>query len=306
MIESSYSVIVPVFNSENTLEELFSRIRQLFESEHKNYEVIFVDDGSIDRSWEVLESLKEKNPGTVTAIQLSQNYGQHNATFCGFSFAKGDFMITIDDDLQNPPEEILKLIRRSEETNLDVIYGVYAKKQHSFARNVATGMVKTTSKLVSERSSKVSSFRLIKKSLIDKILSHNHHFIIIDEILGWYTSDIDYVPVDHLKRASGKSTYSPGKLFRFASNIIFHYTNLPLQIMIYGGLIVSIGTFYLGVQSMINKLFFDIPIGYTAIIVTISFSTSIIVFCLGIIGSYISRIYHVQNQKPPYMVKNVL
>jgi glycosyltransferase involved in cell wall biosynthesis len=306
MIHPSYSVIIPVFNSENTLEELFSRIRQVFEAEHKNFEVLFVEDGSLDGSWEVLTSLKEKNPDTITAIRLSQNYGQHNATFCGFSFAKGDFMITIDDDLQNPPEEIPKLIRKSEETNAEVVYGLYLKKQHSFARNMATGMVKTTSKLINERTSKVSSFRLINKSLIDKILSHNHNFIIIDEILNWYTKDMAFVLVDHKKRANGKSTYTPGKLFKLASNIVFYYTNLPLQIMIYGGLIVSFGTFLLGVQSMINKLFFDIPLGYTAIIVTIFFSTSIIVFSLGIIGSYISRIYHVQNKKPPYMVKKVL
>ncbi len=306
MNEPDFSIVVPVFNSENTLDELFSRIKRILDEANKKFEVIFVEDGSKDSSWEVLCNLKEKNPEIISAIRLSQNYGQHNATFCGLSFAKGNDIITIDDDLQNPPEEILKLIDTANKTHMDVVYGLYAKRRQSFARNVATGMAQTTSKISHEGVSKVSSFRLIKKNLVDKILSHNHHFIIIDEILSWYTSDIAYVIVDHKKRAKGKSAYTPGKLFRLAANIVFYYSNLPLQIMIYGGLLVSIGTFYIGLQSMINKLFFDIPIGYTAIIVTISFSTSIIVFCLGIIGSYISRIYHVQNKKPPYMIKKVL
>jgi glycosyltransferase involved in cell wall biosynthesis len=126
--EIEYSVVVPVFNSEASLEELLSRLTTVMNSTGKSYELIFVDDGSRDHSWEIMKKLKEKNSGVLTAIRLAKNFGQHSATFCGFNFAKGNFIITIDDDLQCPPEEIPKLIKVMEETDAELVYGIYNKK----------------------------------------------------------------------------------------------------------------------------------------------------------------------------------
>jgi polyisoprenyl-phosphate glycosyltransferase len=301
------SVIVPVFNSEKSLEELFQRIKKVMEDEGKSFEVIFVEDGGWDHSWDVLSSLKSAYPENVYAIRLSKNYGQHNATFCGFTFAKGDLIITIDDDLQNPPEEITKLFRHEENTNADLVYGIYHKKQHSFLRNVASKSLKTAAKVFLDRPGQGSSFRLIKRGLLDKLLEHSNNFIFIDEIFNWYTDEIEFVFVQHLKRpSSSKSGYSAGKLIKIAYDLMFYYTNIPLKLMVYGGLIVSVISFLLGVQFMLRKLFFNIPLGYTSLIVTILFSTSIIVFSLGVIGGYLSRIYHVQNKKPPFNIRKVL
>ena len=120
-----YSVVVPVFNSESSLEELFVGLKSVFDAQQELFEVVFVDDSSQDRSWEVITKLKLQHPGMVTAIKLSRNFGQHNATFCGFSFAKGALIITIDDDLQTPPTEITKLIDAYQLSNADLVYGYF-------------------------------------------------------------------------------------------------------------------------------------------------------------------------------------
>lgn len=300
-----YSVVVPVYNSEETIEELFNRISTVFQDLHKSYEVIFVDDGSIDNSWNVLAQLKEKHPGIITAIKLTKNYGQHNATFCSLEFAKGAAIITIDDDLQTPPEEIKKLISCYNENFSDLIYGFYAKKKHAFFRNLGSWIIKKTAMIRINAYGEGSSFRLLKHDLAKKILLHNLDFVYIDELLLWYTNDISYIKVEHLKRKSKRSGYTSIKLFKLTTNIIIFYTAIPLRIMTYGGLIVSFISLCVGIRFILRKVFFDVPLGYTSIIVSILFSTSLILFCLGIIGEYLSRLYKIQNKKPPYSIKKI-
>ncbi len=301
-----FSVVVPVHNSEDTLEELLSRLMSLFNKRGNSFEIIFVEDGSYDNSWSILKELKHKFPDIVKAIKLSKNFGQHNATMCGFSFAKGNNIITIDDDLQNPPEEISKIITTFQDNNSDVTYGIYSKKQHTFARNVMSKGIKKTSKVFMKGTGKGSSFRIISNSIIKRILDHNISFVFIDEVLQWYTSSISFVVVEHRKRQHNKSGYSSSKLFYLGSNLIYYYTNIPLKLMVYGGMIVSVLSFILAIKYFIQKLFYDVPAGYTSIIVAILFSTGIIVFSLGIIGGYLSRIQIVQNKKPPFHIEELL
>jgi len=301
-----YSVVIPVYNSQHTLTELFSQLKKTFENIKKDFEVIFVDDGSTDKSWEILNQLQKEHPDIITAVKLSKNFGQHNATICGFSFAKGQWIITLDDDLQNPPGEITKLIDTAESSRSDIVYGIYDKKMHSKMRNIGSASVKKASKALLKGTGKGSSFRIIKSELIGKIIKHHHHFIFVDEVLLWYTDNVNFVTVDHHKRPKGKSGYTSRRLFKMISNLIYFYTNLPLKIMVYSGLSVSVVTFILGIQFILKWLLFDIQLGYTSLIVTILFSTSIIVFSLGVIGGYLSRIYMMQNKKPTYTIKKVL
>lgn len=301
-----FSVVVPVHNSEETLDELFSRLFTVFNDLRSSFEVIFVEDGGSDYSWSVLKQLKRQFPDLITAIKLSKNFGQHNATMCGFAFAKGDKIITIDDDLQNPPEEIKKLIETYKENNSDVTYGIYTKKQHTFARNVLSKGVKKTSKVFRKGIDKGSSFRIINHEIAKKIPDHNVGFIFIDEILQWYTNRISFVEVEHEKRRHNKSGYSLRELFKMASDLTYYYTNIPLKLMVYGGMIISVLSFVLAMKFVVQKIFFDVPPGYTSVIVAILFSTGIIVFSLGIIGGYLSRIQTVQNKKPPFQIEELL
>jgi len=301
-----YSVVVPVHNSEEALEELFFRLCATFNKLGSSFEVIFVEDGSIDNSWGILNKIKQKFPELTKAVKLNKNFGQHNATMCGFTFAVGNQVITIDDDLQNPPEEITKLIATHKENGSDVTYGIYSKKQHTFARNIMSKGVKKSSKIFMKGTGKGSSFRLIDNIIIKKILDHNISFIFIDEVLQWYTSKISFVNVEHKKRKYNKSGYSSMGLFNLGSNLIYYYTNIPLKLMVYGGMIISMLSFVLAIKYFIQKLFYDVPAGYTSIIVAVLFSTGIIVFSLGIIGGYLSRIQLVQNKKPPFHIEEVI
>ncbi|MBM3405673.1 MAG: glycosyltransferase family 2 protein, partial [Bacteroidetes bacterium] len=204
----AYSIIVPVFNSEPSLEELFEGIRSVFAEIGETFEVIFVDDHSKDQSWEVLKKIKATHPELVTAITLRKNFGQHNATFCGFSFVQGSFVITIDDDLQNPPAEIRKLITEQQHTDADIVYGFYPQKKANFFRRLGSRSVKQSSGFLRDTLREGSSFRLIRRELVDRLLDSAQHFLFIDEMLQWYTDSIRLVEVKHLPRKYARSNYS--------------------------------------------------------------------------------------------------
>ena len=301
-----FSVIIPVYNSKETLEELFNGIKSTFEDLGKSFEVIAIEDGSSDNSWEVLESLKEQHPSLLTIIRLTKNYGQHNATLCGFEYSEGDLLVTIDDDLQTNPAEIKKLCAKYNESEADLTYGYYKKKRHSPLRNLGSKFLKRSSKQLFKAPGEGSSFRLIRKELAKNILHHLQNFVFIDELLLWYTDNIDFAEVRHEKRKHKKSGYSYFKLFKLFTNIIVYYTAVPLKIMTYGGFFLSLISFLLGLRFILRKIFLNVELGYTSLIVAILFSTSLILFCLGIIGEYLRRIYTVQNKKPPYSIKKIV
>jgi len=301
-----YSIVVPVYNSCESLEELFQRIEQTMNGLEKSFEVLFVDDDSTDGSWNKLEFIQKTNPDNVTVIRLARNFGQHNATICGIAQASGAYIITLDDDLQNPPEEIAKLVSTMENSDTDLVYGIYGKKQHSLVRNLGSAALKASSRRISRTKGYGSSFRLMKSSLGKCLLNHQLNFIYIDELFNWYTNHIEFVLVDHQKRPYQKSTYTSHSLFSLFSNLVIYYTAIPLRIMVYSGFIFAFLSFIIGIMYIYRKIVHDVPLGFTALIVAISFSTSIILLSLGIIGEYLSRIYSVQNRKPPYSIKTIL
>lgn len=306
MNHPEYSIVVPVYNSQETLETLFSRIKAVFNGSGKSFEVVFIDDCSKDSSWEILTKLKKEFPEEIMAIRLSRNYGQHNAVFCGFEHSRAELIVTIDDDLQIPPEEIPKLIETFTKSDADLVYGYFGKKKHSFFRNFGSYFIKKSSRVLLQSPGEGSSFRLLTRGLAQNILKHNQDFMYIDELLLWYTGNIAFVEVDHHKRTSHHSGYSTWKLMKLSFNIVIYYTAVPLRVMTYGGFILSVLSFILAIRFIINKLIHDVPLGYTSLIVAILFSTSIIMLCLGMIGEYLTRIYKVQNKKPPYSIKKIL
>jgi polyisoprenyl-phosphate glycosyltransferase len=301
-----YSIVVPVYNSFESLEELYQRIEKTMKGIGKSFEVIFVDDDSIDTSWDKLQLIQNKYTKNVTAIRLARNFGQHNATICGIAQATGTFIITIDDDLQNPPEEIVKLINTMQINDADLVYGIYGKKQHSLVRNLGSSALKASSRRLFRTKGNGSSFRLMKSNIGKYLLNHQINFVYIDELFNWYTNHIEFVLVEHQKRPYQQTTYTSHSLFSLVSNLVIYYTAIPLKMMIYGGFISSFLSLLTGLVFIYRKLVHHVPLGFTALIVAILFSTSIILLSLGVIGEYISRIYMVQNRKPPFAIKTVL
>jgi polyisoprenyl-phosphate glycosyltransferase len=302
-----YSIVSPVFNSETSLRELFIRTNDVFARLNYDFEMIFVDDSSTDQSWNEIEKLTKEFPGRVKGIQLSRNFGQHNATLCGINEAGGDFVITIDDDLQNPPEEISALISHQQETEAELIYGVFGKnKKHAAWRNAGSSVVKKVSKIYRKTPGDGSSFRMLNRNLANKLARHDHSFIFLDEVLLWYTDSVAFVPVRHEKRKYRQSGYSPFKMLRLTANLVFYYTNLPLKLLFYTGLSMSFIGFLMIMYFLVMKILRDVPLGYTSLIVAILFSSSVILLGIGVIGEYLSRIYNMLNKKPPYSIRRSL
>jgi glycosyltransferase involved in cell wall biosynthesis len=307
VIHYKYSVVIPVFNSQKSLEELFTRIRWTFNRFELKFEVVFVDDASEDESWEIIKKLKDLFPDEIKAFRLAKNVGQHSTVLCGIGQSSGDFILTMDDDLQNPPEEIIKLIEKQQETKSDLVYGIYSIKKHNWYRNLGSEILKKGTQFFSKKSGKGSSFRLLSQQLALKILNHSQSFVFIDELISWYAPEVSYVEVNHEERKYGDSGYTKVNLFFMAQNLMIYFTFFPLRLIINGGFFVALISFLFGFHYLIKKLFFNVRVeGYTSIIVTILFSTGVIVFSLGIIGEYLLRIYMAQNKKPPYQIRQKL
>jgi polyisoprenyl-phosphate glycosyltransferase len=301
-----YSVVVPVYNSEQTLAELFARTQAVFAAMNRTFEMIFVEDCGKDGSWQVIRELARQNPAEVVGVRLSRNFGQHNATLCAFHYTRGRFVITIDDDLQIPPEEISKLIAEQEQSGAELVYGYFDEKQHGLVQNVGSLAIQKAFEITFDARGKGSSFRLMSASLVEKVRSHRQSFVFIDGLLFWYTQYVSRTAVRHEPRRHGRSGYSLFKLLRLATHVFFNFTTLPLRWIIYVGLLTSTISFALGVIFLVRAFFYTTPPGWASLAVTIFFVGGVILLVLGIIGEYISRIFSLHNERPQFSIKEVV
>ena len=231
---SLYSIVVPVYNSEHTLEELYTRLKTVFEETvHEDFELILVDDSSRDNSFSVMERLHNRD-SRVKAIQLAKNFGQHPALLCGFSYVKGDFVITMDDDLQHPPEEIPKLIQVMNERNdVDVIIAKYANRHHNLIRKLGTRLsVYATSKMLhKDPNLEITSFRLMRRFIMDSIMSSTIHLPQIGNLLVQTSNRIINVEVQHDSRKFGRSGYTFRRLVKDLIYDITTNSSFPLIVV---------------------------------------------------------------------------
>lgn len=302
-----YSVVIPVYNSASILKKLHAEIVKIFEKNRKSFEIIFVEDCGPDKSWELLKELRKKDQ-RLKVIQLYRNFGQHNALICGLSFASGEYVLTMDDDLQHPPEEIPKLIAKIEQ-GYDLVYGRYLRKEHNFWKNLGSKFINYILKKVTGYSSSVTSFRIMKKAVAQKIIKHKNYNIMIDVCISDFVSrqKIAYVAINHSKRLSGKSNYTLRKLVSMAINMILNYSTLPLKIASILGIFSSVLSFLVAVYLII--VYFTIQnhvSGWTSLILAIVFFSGLILFVIGIIGEYISRIFLNLSDKPQYEIREIL
>ena len=300
------SVVIPVYNASSVLYELQKKIESVFSEIATPYQLVFVDDCSKDDSWSVIKDIKSKFPDKITAIRLAKNFGQHNAISCGFHYCAGDYVITMDDDMQHPAEEIPKLIKCAVETGADLVYGISDNYKRSMDRNAFSRLFKVTTRMSSTSTSEGSSFRLLKKSLVKKIISHNQQFVFIDELASWYTSNIQFVNVTHNTSALKESRYTGSKLMRLYFNLVFGYNGTLLKIITYLGISSSFISFLVGVFFLIKKIFFNVRVGFTGIVVSITFTAGVILLSIGIIGEYMRRMYNILNAQPQHSIGEIL
>lgn len=299
------TVVIPVFNSVETLRPMFERTVQTLRKCGKTFEVLFVEDGGPLESWNELKSIKSSDPENVTLIRLGRNYGQNAATVCGIAHAKGLAVITIDDDLQTPPEEMEKLLKAADESLSSVVFGVTPKQKSPWVRRTGSKMLKSIFNWV-DGAEVGSSFRYISPALKSKLIAQAHDQLFLNQVIHWYTDDVQNVEVEHQVREEGKSGYSFFGLSFLALKLIFFYTDFPLRLMSLLGLLTAAVCFGFGIYFIYEKLVIGAEPGFASIITAIFFATGIIMVCLSVLGAYISRIYTDRIKRPVYSVKTIL
>jgi polyisoprenyl-phosphate glycosyltransferase len=298
------SVVVPVFNSEHSLKDLFIRTSKVLSALNVTFEIIFVDDRSVDDSWHTIRQLKTEGGDHVRGFKLARNSGQQAATVCGLQHAKGSWVVTLDDDLQSLPEEIPKLWERANGQQIDVVYGVSPTLKHRFLHNLGSRIFRIILRRVAPNVPAGSSFRLIKGEILRSFPERHGPWIFVDPALAWLTSDIATVNVSHGERKDGRSGYSLGSLVGMALTVLVVYSTFPLQIITWIGLLSALISFCLGIYYLTLKLTTRVAIGFSALIVTMTFAFGVIMLSLGILGIYISRIYVMGSGQPAFTIKS--
>jgi glycosyltransferase involved in cell wall biosynthesis len=297
------SIVVPVYRSQAVLPELHRRIAAVMQPFWPDFELILVEDCGGDDSWSVITELAVTDP-RVRGIKLARNYGQHNALLCGIRAAKGEIVVTLDDDLQNPPEEIPALIARLDE-GYDVVYGKPRQEQHGILRDAASRITKLALQgaMGAETASQVSAFRAFRTRLRESFDAYRSPTVNIDVLLTWGTTRFSNVIVRHDERSDGASGYTLRKLINHALNMMTGFSTLPLQMASVMGFIFAIFGFGLLLYLLGRYLVFGSVVpGFTFLASVIVIFSGVQLFALGIFGEYLARMHFRSMERPTYTV----
>ena len=305
------SVVVPVYNEEGALSELVDRTVKTLESSGKKYEFIMVDDGSCDRSPDIIRDAAAKYPGRVIGCFLNRNYGQHSAIMAGFSIVRGDLVITIDADLQNPPEEIPRLIAAAEKGN-DVVGTVRQNRQDTFFRRYCSKMINCVARTATgvKMSDYGCMLRAYRRFVVDAMLKCNERSTFIPVLGNSFARNTCEIPVSHAERVAGKSKYSLWKLINLQFNLLTCMTTMPLRILTYFGMLVAGCGFLLSLYIIIRRFATEdgdrwAQSGVFTLFAIMFVFTGIHMIGIGVIGEYIGRIYTDVRGRPRYFIEEV-
>lgn len=296
------SVIVPVYNSENSLSELYERLTDVMESIADDYEIIMVNDGSHDTSWDVITDLASRSK-TLKGINLMRNFGQHNALLSGITVARYEVIVTIDDDLQNPPEEISQLVDKLKE-GYDVVYGTPEQERHGLWRDMASRVTKILLKksMGVETARDLSSFRAFRRNVSQAFSHYRGPFVALDVLLSWGTTRFTSIPVKHERRKVGVSNYTLVQLITHTFNMVTGFSALPLRIASILGFTFAIFGFVVMGYVLIRYLWEGTSVpGFPFLASLVSIFAGVQLFSLGMIGEYLLRM-HFRLMDRPYSV----
>ena len=298
-------MVVPVYQSEAILPDLVQRLSQELPSLARGYELVLVNDCSPDRSWDVISDLAGQH-SWIRPINLMRNYGQHNALLCGIRAARFDVIVTMDDDLQHPPEEIPKLLEALAGGS-DVVYGTPEREQHGLGRDFASWVTKLALQNVmgAEVARKVSAFRIFRADVARAFAHYEGSFVSIDVLLTWGTNRFASTPVKHRPRESGTSGYTFRKLMTHAMNMMTGFSTMPLQIASLIGFVFTLFGLFVLAFVVIRYLAYGNPVpGFPFLASIVALFSGAQLFALGIIGEYLARMHFRSMQKPPYVVRD--
>jgi undecaprenyl-phosphate 4-deoxy-4-formamido-L-arabinose transferase len=299
----SISVVTPVYNGDASVAELCRRLEEVLPRVATQYEIILVNDSSRDRSWEVISELSSRLP-TVRGLNLMRNYGQHNALLCGIRAAKYEVIVTMDDDLQHPPEEIPRLLARLEE-GFDVVYGAPKTEQNGPMRAIASRITRLAlrSAVGADVAKNVSAFRIFRTQLREAFAGYQTPFVSIDVLLTWATTRFGATTVPFQKRFSGSSNYTFVKLVRYALDMMTGFSTAPLQLASLIGFTCTL--FGIGVLIYVFVRYClegSVP-GFPFLASIIAIFSGAQLFALGVIGEYLARMHFRSMKRPAYVVR---
>jgi glycosyltransferase involved in cell wall biosynthesis len=300
------SLVIPVYNGALSIGELVAALEAL--TIPGGHEIILVNDGSPDDSLAVCRALAEKARVPITLVELARNYGEHNAVMAGLRQASGAHIITMDDDLQNPPEEVERLLAFAQQSGKEVVYTYYDEKQHAGWRNLGSRFTNWIAGFVLDKPKGfyLSSFRCMSAFVVREIIRYDGPFPYVDGLILQVTQDIDRVLVRHLPRALGRSNYTARRLLRLWMSMFINFSVMPLRLSTLAGFALSLLGAIGGLSAIVEALFFSPPAGWASLMAGLLLLSGVQLLILGIVGEYLGRLYLTANRKPQSVVKAVV
>ena len=302
------SLVIPVYNEEGNLTRLMERIRSAMSAMERPYEIIFVDDGSRDRSLKILEGVA-RSPG-VRVVELTRNYGQHAAILAGFSIVRGDIIITLDADLQNPPEEIPRLIAAMEEGGFDVVGTIRKGRKDSYFRIMPSKIINMVARRITgvRMTDWGCMLRAYRRTVVERMIACHEHATFIPALATHFGKRVTEIEVAHEERHGGKSNYPLRKLINLQFDLVASFSDIPIKLIMYGGIAMAALGVCFGVILAVARLVYGALWAaqgvFTLFAVLFAF-VGLQFFALGLIGEYIGRIYREVRKRPEYVIEHV-
>ncbi|OHE71392.1 MAG: UDP-4-amino-4-deoxy-L-arabinose-oxoglutarate aminotransferase [Verrucomicrobia bacterium GWC2_42_7] len=302
------SIVIPVFNEQENLERLFTRLTAALDAMKQPSEIVFVNDGSSDNSFKILKNFHERRPQQVRIIDFNGNYGQHTAIIAAFERVRGKIIVTLDADLQNPPEEIQKLVAKVEE-GYDVVGGFRAQREDSWFRRYASKLNNKIRKYTTniEMTDQGCMLRAYARHIVDAIVRCGERTTFIPALAYKFAANPGEVEVAHSARLGGQSKYSLYKLIRLNFDLITGFTLVPLQLFTILGFIVSGLSAILVVVLVVRRILIGPEVqGIFTLFAVLFFLISVAITGIGLVGEYVGRTYQAVQQRPRYILRQIL
>ncbi|MEY2559440.1 MAG: hypothetical protein QOE34_2865 [Verrucomicrobiota bacterium] len=308
MDESSphLSIVIPLFNAAATLPALCQELSALEIS--GGLELILVNDGSRDETEAIALKLTRESSIPITFLSLSRNFGEHNAVLAGLRASTGRYVVTMDDDLQNPPSEALKLLAVAEAERRDVVYASYERKEHVWWRNLGSRLTNSIADYVVDKPKKLylSSFRCMTRLIADEVGKSRNPYPYIDGLIFQITQNAGVTRVRHVEREQGRSGYTWRKLVRLWTSMLVNFSVLPLRLMTFAGMITSALGFLAVIEVVAEHLLSKTPTGWSSLMAAMLLLSGTQLVLLGILGEYVGRIYLGVSDKPQSVIRATL
>jgi len=301
------SIVIPVYNSAGTIGPLVERLIAFLRGDA--LQIVLVNDGSVDDSDAACRTLSARHGGTVTYVRLARNFGEHNAVMAGLHHAHGDYVVIMDDDFQNPPEEVARLVDHARSHGYDIVYTYYTRKHHHWVRNLGSRLNDRVATFLLEKPADLylSSFKCLNRFIVGEILKYRGPYPYIDGIALRCTRNIGTIQVRHEPRREGRSNYTLRKLLRVWLNMFMNFSVMPLRVSTLLGLAWSVLGLLLGIQVVVERIVRpDVPVGWASVLIAILLFSGVQLVMLGLMGEYLGRLFLTENQTPQFVVSEVV